>query len=55
MEENQVLTRSKAFFYYEKYMFVMGILGQILFFSQGFKIFLTRCANDVSLIGFYWD
>jgi len=38
--------------YYKKYMTVMGILGQLLFYLQGFKIFHDRSAEDVSLFGF---
>ena len=38
--------------HYEKYMFLVGVLGQILFYAQGFKIFSTQSAEDVSLLGF---
>jgi len=30
----------------------MGVLGQFLFYAQGIKIFSTRSATDVSIIGF---
>lgn len=38
--------------YYEKYMFVIGVLGQLLFYTQGIKIFMTQSASDVSILGF---
>lgn len=38
--------------YYEKYMFAMGILGQGVFYFQGFKIFQNQSAQDVSFSGF---
>ena len=44
--------KSKGLVYYEKYMFVMGILGQALFYTQGIKIFMSQSAKDVSLLGF---
>ena len=37
---------------YEKYMFVVGILGQLLYYVQGVKIFIDRSAEDVSLPAF---
>ncbi len=48
----KVSTKPKLLTYYEKYMFVIGILGQLLFYTQGVKIFVSRSANDVSLFGF---
>lgn len=39
-------------FLYKKYMFVIGILGQLLFYMQALKIFTDRSAEDVSLFGF---
>lgn len=44
--------KSKFVGYYEKYMLVVGILGQLLFYTQGIKIFLTKSAHDVSIVGF---
>lgn len=38
--------------FYEKYMIVMGTLGQLLFYLQAAKIFHTRSAYDISLSGF---
>ncbi len=54
MEEDrvEVSLRSRFLTYYERYMLVVGILGQLLFFTQAMKIFLTESANDVSLAGF---
>lgn len=54
MENNtiEIPSKTKFFAYYEKYMFCVGILGQLLFYIQGIKIFLTHSAKDVSIIGF---
>ena len=54
MEENSIKNSSKIkmLAYYEKYMLIVGVLGQLLFYTQGIKIFLTQSANDVSLLGF---
>lgn len=54
MEDNATQTafKAKLFAYYEKYMLAVGILGQLLFFMQGFKIFLNQSAKDVSIVGF---
>lgn len=30
----------------------MGVLGQFLFYVQGFKVFTTKSAGDLSLTGF---
>lgn len=54
MEETSldVRPRKKFLTYYEKYMLVVGVLGQLLFYTQGIKIFLNRSAGDVSLLAF---
>lgn len=54
MENNtiEIPSKTKFFAYYEKYMLCVGILGQLLFYIQGIKIFLTHSAKDVSIIGF---
>jgi MtN3 and saliva related transmembrane protein len=54
MENNslEVQSKTRLLFYYEKYMLAMGILGQLLFYTQGVKIFVTKSANDVSITGF---
>ena len=38
--------------YYEKYMFVVGIFGQAVFYAQALKIYSTQSADDVSMVGF---
>lgn len=38
--------------YYAKFMMVVGIFGQLLFYTQAYKIFITKSANNVSLEGF---
>ncbi len=54
MKNTNVETSSKTISlrYYEKYMMVVGVLGQLLFYVQAIKIFTTRSAGDVSIIGF---
>lgn len=54
MDENSIEVPSKPKFliHYERYMLVVGVLGQLLFYTQGIKIFLTKSANDVSILGF---
>lgn len=54
MEENSALNVSKPKFlaYYEKYMLAVGVLGQLMFFIQGIKIFTSQSAKDVSIVGF---
>ena len=37
---------------YESYMSIIGVVGQMVFFSQAYKIFSTQHAGDVSLFGF---
>mgnify|MGYP001086978484 CR=1 FL=1 len=44
--------QDKLLKYYEKYMILIGIGGQSLFYLQAFKIFMTGSARDVSLSGF---
>lgn len=38
--------------YYEAYMFVVGLGGQLLFYIQAITIFANKSAQDVSLTGF---
>jgi MtN3 and saliva related transmembrane protein len=54
MEKNTIdtLSRSPFFVHYERYMLVIGVVGQLMFYTQGIKIFATKSANDVSLVGF---
>jgi len=44
--------KTQLFAYYEKYMLIMGTLGQALYYIQGIKIFITKSASDVSILGF---
>jgi MtN3 and saliva related transmembrane protein len=37
---------------YSRYMFVVGIGGNLLFYLQAWEIFATRSARDVSLAAF---
>jgi len=38
--------------FYSIYMIFIGIFGQLVFFAQAYKIFTTKHATDVSIIGF---
>ena len=38
--------------FYEKYMSVVGIAGNMMFYLQAYKIFLPKSAQNVSGIGF---
>ena len=44
--------RSKFSAFYEKYMLVMGVFGQLIFYNQGIKIFMCRSAQNVSITAF---
>jgi MtN3 and saliva related transmembrane protein len=48
----EMISKHKFLSYYEKYMMCMGVLGQLLFYVQGVKIFVSKSANDVSIVGF---
>lgn len=37
---------------YKKYMIIVGILGQLVFYSQFYNIVINKSAQDVSLLGF---
>ncbi len=54
MEDNYIETNSKLKFFavYEKYMFFMGVFGQLIYYVQGVRIFLAKSAQDVSMVGF---
>ncbi len=43
---------TKFFRFYEKYMLVIGILGQSIYYIQAAKIFMTKCATGVSISAF---
>jgi MtN3 and saliva related transmembrane protein len=38
--------------YYEKYMTVIGTVGNFMFYMQAYKIFACKCASSVSLPAF---
>jgi MtN3 and saliva related transmembrane protein len=38
--------------FFKAYMIFIGIFGQLVFFAQAYKIYATRSASDVSLLGF---
>lgn len=44
--------KSKLIVFLDKYMAIVGVLGQYLFFTQAYKIFTTKSAKDLSLDGF---
>ncbi len=48
----EAIRKSKVFHYFEKYMMAMGVIGQLLYYVQGVKIFINKSATDVSLLGF---
>ena len=39
--------------HYEKYMYIIGILGSMVFFGQAYTIFCNKSAIDVSFFGFF--
>jgi len=38
--------------YYEKYMMFIGPLGNLMFFLQAYKIYITKTAISISVAGF---
>ncbi len=52
VKDNETNKKQKIIAYYDKYMVFAGILGQYLFYTQAYKIFTTKSANDLSLDGF---
>ncbi len=52
MGADKIQPMSKFAAYFEKYMIVVGVLGQLLFYFQGIKIFMTKSAHDISMTGF---
>lgn len=38
--------------WYRKYMYIIGIFGQSVFYSQFYEIIQNKSAKDVSLFGF---
>lgn len=49
---NQIEKKIKIISLYEKYMFVMGIVGQLMFYFQAAEIFVRKSAQGVSFFGF---
>jgi len=37
---------------YATYMIFIGVLGQILYYAQAYKIFSSKSAADLSIVGF---
>lgn len=50
MKEEQDTTNLKKI--YANYMVFIGILGQILYYAQAYKIFSSKSAADLSIVGF---
>jgi len=46
------MANTKFLNFYEKYMSVVGIAGNMMFYLQAYKIFVQKSAQDVSGIGF---
>ena len=47
-----ILQKDRLMYFYEKYMFCMGIIGHFMFLFQAYKILSTKSAANVSLEGF---
>ena len=54
-EKTKEIPKKGLAFFYEKYMLVMGLAGQCLFYLQGYTIFANHSAQDVSLWGFLFS
>lgn len=39
-------------YYYEKYMSFIGVVTNVMFYLQAYKIFINKSAKDVSGVGF---
>jgi MtN3 and saliva related transmembrane protein len=46
------MDKAKFEIYYQYYMVVIGVVGQMVFYAQAWKIFASSSARDVSLLGF---
>jgi MtN3 and saliva related transmembrane protein len=46
------MEKSKFEIYYQYYMMIIGVVGQMVFYAQAYKIFVSASARDVSLLGF---
>jgi len=47
-----ILNNQKFIKIFEKYMFIVGLLGQLVFYLQAYEIFYKQNAGDVSFIAF---
>ncbi|WP_341751311.1 MULTISPECIES: SemiSWEET family sugar transporter [unclassified Candidatus Tisiphia] len=45
-------TKNKLIIFFDRYMILAGTMGQYLFYTQAYKIFTTKSADDLSLDGF---
>jgi MtN3 and saliva related transmembrane protein len=45
-------TKNKLVIFFDRYMIFAGTMGQYLFYTQAYKIFTTKSADDLSLDGF---
>ncbi|MDR0329567.1 MAG: hypothetical protein LBH99_02750 [Rickettsia sp.] len=45
-------TKNKLIIFFDRYMILAGTMGQYLFYTQTYKIFTTKSADDLSLDGF---
>jgi MtN3 and saliva related transmembrane protein len=46
------MEKAKFEIYYQYYMVIIGVVGQMVFYAQAYKIFVSKSARDVSLLGF---
>ncbi|MCC8372135.1 MAG: hypothetical protein LN568_05330 [Rickettsia endosymbiont of Pseudomimeciton antennatum] len=46
-------TKNKLITFFDRYMIFAGVMGQYLFYTQAYKIFTTKSADDLSLDGFF--
>jgi MtN3 and saliva related transmembrane protein len=44
--------KEKILKHYQRYMYVVGFVGQLIFVFQAYKIWQMRSSVDVSLVGF---
>lgn len=53
MFDTNKMNRAWLIQFYEKYMTLMGSVGHLIFVFQTHKILVNKCADDVSLEGFF--
>jgi MtN3 and saliva related transmembrane protein len=44
--------QEKLLKYYQRYMYVVGFVGQLIFVFQAYKVWEMKSSADVSLLGF---